>query len=145
MFTHILVPTDGTELSATAARQAAGLAHALGARLTAVHVTAPYHPTEMTPSVFTTHAGEHDAQARSRAERALGAVGEIARAAGVACTAVHRVAESAAEGIVALASEAGCDLVVMASHGRRGVTALLLGSETSKVLALARIPVLVVR
>ena len=145
MYKHILLPTDGSELSATAVRDGVRFAGEIGARVTALHVTAPYHPTEMTPSAFTAHIQEHDAKAKESAQRSLGAVTEAARAAGVPCAVVHRVSSSPFEAIIGLAGEAGCDLIFMASHGRRGVAALLLGSETNKVLTHSKIPVLVTR
>ena len=145
MYKHILLPTDGSELSATAVRDGVRFAKEIGARVTALHVTAPFHPIEMTPSAFTAHIQEHDAKAKESAQRALGAVTEAARAAGVPCATVHRVSLSPYEAIIALAGEAGCDLIFMASHGRRGVAALLLGSETNKVLTHSKIPVLVCR
>jgi nucleotide-binding universal stress UspA family protein len=145
MYKHILLPTDGSELSATAVRAGVKFAREIGARITALHVTPPYHPTEMTPSVYTAHMEEHEARARESAERALGVVTDVARAEGVPCATVHRVSQSPYEAIIAVAAEAGCDLIFMASHGRRGVTALLLGSETNKVLTHSKIPVLVTR
>jgi len=145
MYKHILLPTDGSELSDTTVRDGLKFAKEIGARVTALHVTPPFHPNEMTPSVFTAHMQEHDAKAKESAQRALGAVTEAARAAGVPCTTVHRVSTSPYEAIIALAAEAGCDLIFMASHGRRGVAALLLGSETNKVLTHSKIPVLVTR
>jgi nucleotide-binding universal stress UspA family protein len=146
MYKHILLPTDGSELSATAVREGVQFAKEIGARVTALHVTGVFHPTEMTPTAFTANIQEHDAKAKESAQRALGVVTEAARAAGVPCTTVHRVSNSSPyEAIIALAGEAGCDLVFMASHGRRGVAALLLGSETNKVLTHSKIPVLVTR
>jgi nucleotide-binding universal stress UspA family protein len=145
MYKHILLPTDGSELSATAVRDGLQFAKEIGARVTALHVTAPFHPTELTPGAFTAHIQDHDAKAKESAQRALGAVTEAARAAGVPCATVHRVSLSPYEAIIALAAEAGCDLIFMASHGRRGVAALLLGSETNKVLTHSKIPVLVTR
>ena len=145
MYKHILLPTDGSELSATAVRDDVRFAGEIGARVTALHVTALYHPTEMTPSAFTAHIQEHDAKAKESAQRALGALTDAAHAAGVPCTTMHRVSHSPYEAIIALAGEAGCDLIFMASHGRRGVAALLLGSETNKVLTHSKIPVLVTR
>ncbi|HSE06607.1 MAG TPA: universal stress protein [Methylomirabilota bacterium] len=145
MYRHILLPTDGSELSATAVRDGIKFAKELGARVTALHVTAPFHPTETTPSAFTAHIAEHEAKAKESAQQALGVVTEAARAAGVPCATLHRVSNSPYEAIIALAEDAGCDLVFMASHGRRGVAALLLGSETNKVLTHSKIPVLVTR
>ena len=145
MYKHILLPTDGSELSATAVRAGVKFAKEVGARVTALHVTAPFHPTELTPAALTGHMQEHDARAKESAQQTLGAVMEVARAAGVPCATAHRVSNSPYETIIALAGEAGCDLIFMASHGRRGVAALLLGSETNKVLTHSKIPVLVTR
>ena len=145
MYKHILLPTDGSELSVSAVRAGVQFAKEIGARVTALHVTPPFHPIEMTPSVYTAHVEEHDAKAKESAQRALGAVTDAALATGVSCTTVHRVSFSPYEAIVGLADEAGCDLIFMASHGRRGVAALLLGSETNKVLTHSKIPVLVTR
>jgi nucleotide-binding universal stress UspA family protein len=145
MYKHILLPTDGSELSATAVRDGVKFAKEIGARVTALHVTPRFHPTELTPSAFSAHVHEHDAKAKESAERALGQVAEVARAAGVPCTTVHRESNNPFEVIIDLAIEAGCDLIFMASHGRRGVAALILGSETNKVLTHSRIPVLVTR
>ncbi|HSB40696.1 MAG TPA: universal stress protein [Methylomirabilota bacterium] len=145
MYRHILLPTDGSDLSATAVRDGVKFAKEIGARVTAVHVTPPFHPTEMTPSVFTAHLEEHEAHTRESSKRALAVVTEAAAAAGVPCTTVHRVGSSPYEEIIGLATDAGCDLIFMASHGRRGVAALLLGSETNKVLTHSKIPVLVTR
>jgi nucleotide-binding universal stress UspA family protein len=145
MYKHILLPTDGSELSDMAVRDGIRFAKEIGARVTALHVTPPFYPSEMTPSVYTAHVQEHDAKAKESAQRALAAVTEVARAASVTCTTVHRVSHAPYEAIIALAAEAGCDLIFMASHGRRGVAALLLGSETNKVLTHSKIPVLVTR
>jgi nucleotide-binding universal stress UspA family protein len=145
MYKHILLPTDGSELSAKAVRDGIRFAKESGARVTALHVTAPFYPSEMSPSSLAAHAQEHEAHARESAARALGAAAEAARAAGVPCTTVHRVSDSPFEEIIAVARESGCDLIFMASHGRRGVKALLLGSETNKVLTHSSVPVLVTR
>jgi nucleotide-binding universal stress UspA family protein len=145
MYKHILLPTDGSELSAKAVRDGVQLAKEIGARVTAVHVTPPFYPSEMSPSSLTAHAQEHEAKSRESAKRALGAVEDAARAAGVPCATLHRVSDGPFEEIIQVAAESGCDLIFMASHGRRGVKALLLGSETNKVLTHSRIPVLVTR
>jgi len=145
MYQHILLPTDGSELSAKAVRDGIQLAKEIGARVTAVHITPPFYPSEMSPSALTAHAQEHEAKSKESAKRALGAVEEAARAAGVPCATLHRVSDGPFEEIIQVANESGCDLIFMASHGRRGVKALLLGSETNKVLTHSRIPVLVTR
>jgi nucleotide-binding universal stress UspA family protein len=145
MYQHILLPTDGSELSAKAVRDGIQLAKEIGARVTAVHITPPFYPSEMSPSALTAHAQEHEAKSKESAKRALGAVEEAARAAGVPCATLHRVSDGPFEEIIQVATESGCDLIFMASHGRRGVKALLLGSETNKVLTHSTIPVLVTR
>jgi len=145
MYKHVLLPTDGSELSAKAVRDGIQLAKEIGARVTAVHVTPPFYPSEMSPSSLTAHAQEHEAKSKESAKRALGAVEEAARASGVPCTTLHRVSDGPFEEIIQVATECGCDLIFMASHGRRGVKALLLGSETNKVLTHSTIPVLVTR
>jgi nucleotide-binding universal stress UspA family protein len=145
MYKHLLLPTDGSELSAKAVRDGIQFAKEIGARITAVHVTPPFYPSEMSPSALTAHAQEHEAASRESAQRALSAVADAARAAGVPCTTLHRVSDGPFEEIIQVATESGCDLIFMASHGRRGVKALLLGSETNKVLTHSRIPVLVTR
>jgi nucleotide-binding universal stress UspA family protein len=145
MYKHILLPTDGSDLSGKAVKEGIRLAKAIGARVTAVHVTPPFYPSEMSPSSLAAHAQEHEAHGKESAERALGAAAEAARAAGVTCATVHRVSDGPFDEIIAVAAESGCDLIFMASHGRRGVKALLLGSETNKVLTHSKIPVLVTR
>lgn len=145
MYKHILIPTDGSELSAKAVRAGIQFARELGARVTALTVTPPFYPSETTPSALATHAREHEEQSRNAARRALKPAEDAAAAAGVPFTGLHRVGDSPAEEIIKAASEAGCDLVFMASHGRRGMSALLLGSETNKVLTHSKIPVLVTR
>jgi nucleotide-binding universal stress UspA family protein len=145
MYQHILLPTDGSDLSATAVRDGVKFAREVGARVTALHVTPPFHPSEITPTALAIHLEEHEARVKERARRALAVATETAAAAGVPCATVHRTGHSPYEEIIAVAAEAGCDLIFMASHGRRGVAALLLGSETNKVLTHSKIPVLVTR
>ena len=148
VFRHILFPTDGSNLSANAARYAVTLARALGARLTALHVTAPYMPPF--PDLAAAYAmatGEEEYQriTQAEAERILGAAAEAARAADVPFEAARAVSGTPWDAIVRTAQERGCDAIVMASHGRKGVSALVLGSETVKVLTHCDIPVLVTR
>jgi nucleotide-binding universal stress UspA family protein len=145
MYKHILVPTDGSELAEGAARGAVRLARALGARMTALHVLP-------VPSASALEAWEHhDPEFRPHLERAferrgrefLDTVREMAFRAGVQCDCELSTAESPHEAIIERARKLGCDLVVMASHGRHGAAAVLPGSETAKVLALGKVPVLV--
>jgi len=146
MYKHILVPTDGSALSLKAARAAARLAAPLKARITALHVIAPFDPPihgEALAVGLDHLAAICEKSARSHAKKALG---KVAAAAGdIRCdsaTAVHRSPWLA---IVEAAKAKKCDLIVMASHGRRGLAGLLIGSETQKVLTHSKIPVLVCR
>lgn len=147
MFKHIFLPTDGSELSRQTTQRAISFAKEAGARLTAFFAKPEYpiayfgegaliDPT--TPDKF---AELSDAQAREF----LGEVEAQCAAAGVACQTVSAVSDVPYEAIIQAAEEAGCDLIFMASHGRKGLSGLLLGSETNKVLTHSKIPVLVYR
>lgn len=148
LFRHILFPTDGSNLSVNAARYAVELARSLGAKLTALHVIAPYMPPfpDLTGGyAYATGEEEYRRITQDQAEQILGAVGEAARAANVPFESVRTVSGTPWDAIVRTARESGCDAIVMASHGRKGVSALVLGSETIKVLTHCTIPVLVTR
>ena len=145
MYHHILIPTDGSLLSAEAIRHGVELAKDTNADITFLTVTEPFHvfslevdQVEDTPAQYRTHAKE-------RAQRALGEAVATARAAEVSCEAVHVEDDQPYRAIIRTAQEKGCDLIAMASHGRRGLSALVLGSETLKVLTHSAIPVLVYR
>jgi nucleotide-binding universal stress UspA family protein len=139
MYKHILLPTDGSELSERAVREGMRFAKSIGAQLTALHATSAVHPSD-TPG----HAIVEE-RLKQSATQVLDAVQRAASEADVACTVLHRVSDSPWEEIIKVARERGCDLIFMASHGRRGVSALVLGSETNKVLTHSKIPVLVTR
>ena len=148
MYKHILVPTDGSKLSAKAARAAATLAKALGAKVTGVYVIAPYSALVYGEAVA--YAPPMTAQrykelTGKEARKALAAVEIEAQAEGVPCTTLTITNEHPWKGIVRVAQARKCDAIVMASHGRRGLSGLLLGSETNKVLTHSRIPVIVCR
>ena len=146
-YTHLLVPTDGSDLSVRALDQAIGLARALGARLTVLHARPPVPlpilglGDAIDPATIDTLLQA----SRESAERVMTEALAQVRHAGLepGQQAVEHASPHAA--IVTAARELGCDLVVMASHGRRGLEGLLLGSETQKVLATSPCPVLVVR
>ena len=148
MFKHILVSTDGSKLSGKAIRTAARLAGATGAKLTGVYVIPPYLPAMygegMMYAPFVSEAKYRDAAKRA-GQKALAAVEIEAQTAGIGYGAALLSAQNPWEGIVRTAKAKKCDLVVMASHGRRGLAGLLLGSETTKVLTHSKIPVLVCR
>jgi nucleotide-binding universal stress UspA family protein len=147
--THILVPTDGSELSLVAATQAAGLARDLEAKITAVYVMAPWMPRM--PSEGATLVSQTQPQkdfvelSRRQAEEALAKVSAAAARQNVACEALSVTNDQPWVGIIEAAATGKCDLIVMASHGRRGLEALVLGSETNKVLTHSKTPVLVCR
>ena len=149
MFRNILVPTDGTELSRTATLRAVDLARKEGAWLTFLHVQ-PARPI----SFFAGEGGmyvdqespeEFDAQVHKEIDAFLGDAEAAARASDVPFERVVRQGASPHEVIIEEATARGCDLILMASHGRTGVKALVLGSETQKVLTHSKIPVLVYR
>jgi nucleotide-binding universal stress UspA family protein len=147
MYKNILVATDGTRLSGKAITQAVALAKALGARLTAFYAS-PDYPLPVYAEgaiVEPMSRREYAAICKDEADRILGAVAAKAKSARVALNAVHVVNSTPWRAILAAARRHRCDAIVMASHGRRGVSALLLGSETQKVLTHSKIPVVVVR
>lgn len=145
MYKHLLLPTDGSELSERAAQDGVRLAKSIGAQITALHVTPLFYPSELQARTAPQDALEHEKLSKENARRALDAMERIARDAGVTFTAVHRASERPWEVIIDVAHERDCDLIVMASHGRRGISALLIGSETNKVLTHTKIPVIVWR
>ncbi len=145
MYKHVLLPTDGSELSERAAQDGVRFAKSIGAKLTALHTTPLFYPTEFQTRSAPEHAEEHEKQSKKDAQRVLNIIERMARDADVAYTAVHRMSERPWEEIINVAAEHGCDVIFMASHGRRGVSALLIGSETNKVLTHSKIPVLVWR
>jgi nucleotide-binding universal stress UspA family protein len=144
MYKHILVPTDGSDITAKAVDAAVQMARLCGARLSAISVKEPFPYSAISEMQPVPPQEFYDAQERIAAER-VKKVSELARAAGMACSAVTVEALHPWEAILDHAKTQGCDLIVMASHGRRGVTALLLGSETSRVLTHSDLPVLVVK
>jgi nucleotide-binding universal stress UspA family protein len=145
MYHHLCLPTDGSPLSDHAIDQALALAHALRARVTVVAVTAPYHVFAVTPEQMATVRVDYERGVREAARRHLRTVESRAHALSVPCDSVVLEDEHPYQAIIAIANERGCDLVAMASHGRRGLKGLVLGSQTVKVLSHSTIPVLVYR
>jgi nucleotide-binding universal stress UspA family protein len=144
MFQRILVPTDGSDISINAVNMAVGLARTTGAKLYTVSVKEPFPYSAISEMQPTPPQEFLDAQERIAASR-VKSVQDACSAAGLACEGHTVEALHPWEAVIDYADREGCDLIVMASHGRRGVTALLLGSETQKVLTHTKIPVLVVR
>jgi nucleotide-binding universal stress UspA family protein len=145
MYKHILIPTDGSALSEEALRQGIAFAKSIDAKVAAVTVSRPFHAIAAEPLMVTCTPDEYIKACEARAARYLAVAKELARAAGVPCETVHVVNEHPYAGIIETATNLGCDLIFMASHGRKGVAALVLGSETTKVLTHCRIPTLVYR
>jgi nucleotide-binding universal stress UspA family protein len=146
MFKSILIPTDGSELSQRAVTMAMELAKVHQARVTAIHVIPDYHLLIAYEGAFDPVTEERiEEEAKTRAESYLAYVRKCAQDAGVSCDTVCETSDHPYDAILKVADARRCDLIVMTSHGRKGLVAVLLGSETRKVLTHARIPVLVVR
>jgi nucleotide-binding universal stress UspA family protein len=148
MFKRIQISTDGSRLAAKGIKAGVALARALGATVTGVYVIPPYSPplysegAMFAPGVSPQGFKKvHEAAAR----KALAAVEIQAQASGVTCATLHVSAEFPWKGLLSAARARRCDAVVMASHGRGGLGGLLLGSETMRVLAHSKLPVLVIR
>lgn len=147
MFKHILVPTDGSQLSTDTVKRAISFAKENGARIT-FFFSKPDYPVAFygegalidptTPEKFAEMADR-------QASEILVACESLAKAENVECTTLATTNEVPYEAIIEAADRSGCDLIFMASHGRRGISGLLLGSETQKVLTHSKVPVLVYR
>jgi nucleotide-binding universal stress UspA family protein len=145
MYEHILIPTDGSELSQKAIDHGAKLAKALNAKITILIVSEPFHIFALDPTVVTGTPAEYKRRIADVIAQHLKTAKDTAVAAGVTCDGVHVEHEQPYRAIIDTASKMGCDAIVMASHGRRGISAMVLGSETVKVLTHSSTPVVVVR
>jgi len=145
MFKHILIPSDGTDLSRKAVLYGVQLAKECGAKVTALTISEPYRVAAMEAVFIPVGEDQFDEESRRIADKALEQVSIAAEAAGVVCDTIREVHDQPYRAIIDAAHAKSCDLIVMASHGRRGVSALILGSETVKVLTHSTIPVLVYR
>ena len=146
MFKHILISTDGSPISNKAAKAGIALARALGAKVTAycaIEELQMFYGEGYVPSQ--TEIDGFVRRARDLGQKRVDAIGRMARAAGVPFTSVVTKAYSPYEGIIAAAKKRKCDVIFMASHGRRGLSKLIMGSVTQKVLSHSRIPVVVYR
>jgi nucleotide-binding universal stress UspA family protein len=144
MYKHILLPTDGSDLSKAAMRHGVALAKTIGARVTALVVSTPLQSLVVDPSAVSKALEQYKALVASQTEKYLDNVRSDAERAGVACATLCIEHDKPYEAIVETAKARDCDLVVMASHGLRGVSAIL-GSETLKVLTHSSVPILVYR
>ena len=147
MFKHILVPTDGSELSQSTVQRAVVFAKETGARLSAFYAKPGYPVIYYGEGALidSTTPEQFAELAETQAKEILGFVEKLCRDAGVECATMSLTNDVVYEGIIEAATTDGCDLIFMASHGRRGLTSLLLGSETHKVLTHTKIPVLIYR
>ena len=145
MYRHLLIATDGSELATNAVAHGLALAKALGAKVTAVTVTEPFPSFAIADPSVALPLQEYEEAASTSAAMILGEVSAAAKIKGVACDVIHVNDRLPAEGIVETAKARGSDLIVMASHGRRGLSKLVLGSQTNKVVSLSPLPVLICR
>ena len=145
MYKNILIPTDESDLATKAVEQGVRFAKEIGAKVTAVTVTEPFHMLSVAPSQLEYTPTEYKKHAEAHAEKVLDGVSAAAKSAGVECETLHVEHEHVYQAIIDAAAARRCDLIVMASHGRRGVSAVVLGSETVKVLTHSKVPVLVYR
>ena len=145
MYKHILIATDGSELAHKAVVQGFALAKAVGAKVTVVTVTEPWTAVVPGEMGMAFPVDEYEKGASENASGILATVKREADAARVACETVHMADQYPADGIIATAKDKACDLIVMASHGRRGLSRLLIGSQANQVVVHSDVPVLVVR
>lgn len=147
MYKHILLPTDGSALSERAVGSGIQFAKAMGARVTGLHVTPRVSTTPLEEWAHATSKPRSQLQTmfNKRAKQYVAVIQEKARSAGVRCQGLCVVGDSPYEEIIKTARNRGCDLIYMASHGKKGVSAVVLGSETLKVITYSPVPVLVHR
>jgi len=148
MYKHILIATDGSELATKALESGLALAQCFGARVTIVTVTEQWSAFDMAQEAREHRPdpiGQFEAIAAADAKRILDGAVERGKALGVACDPIHVKDQYPAEGIINTAKDRGCDLIVMGSRGRRGISRLLLGSQAYEVLTHCKVPALVVR
>lgn len=145
MYRHILIATDGSDLSGRAVRQGLELSKALQAQATVITVTEPWDAVVIGEAAIVFPPAEYEKSSAANAAGILALVKEMAAEIGVACETLHVKDRRIAEGIIETAEAKGCDLIVMASHGRRGFSRLILGSEANEVITHSTVPVLVCR
>ena len=147
MYKHILIPTDGSALSRKAIAHGVKFAKSVGAKVTGLFAAPPATPVVykgFVPVDYMTPRA-HAEMIEKTAAKYLAVIEQAAKHAGVRCQCIHVTNDFPADAILAVAKQQKCDLIFMASHGRRGLAGVLLGSETQKVLTHSKIPVLVSR
>ena len=145
MYRNVLIATDGSELAQKALDHGMAMAQAINAKVTVVTVSEPFQAFAVQDRIVTDAREQYKQQVDACAAEYLAAAKKAASAAGVTCDTVHVESPHPYKGIIDTATQRGCDLIVMASHGRRGISAVVLGSETVKVLTHSAVPILVVR
>lgn len=145
MYKHVLLTTDGSEIATKAVDQGIALAKAIGAKLTAVTVTEPYEAVVTGTTIGMVMPQDYEKQCEKHAAGLLEQVAAKAKAAGVECATNHQSNRWPYDGIVKVADDVGADLIVVGSHGRRGIEGFLIGSQTTKLLTHTKIPTLVIR
>lgn len=147
MFKHILIPTDGSPVSARAVKAGIAFAKETGARVTGYHAVEPV-PTRLYGEGYLADKqmiAEFERRTRAAAKKHVAAIARAARKAGVRFEPLVQTARTPYEGIVEAAQKRNCDLIFMSSHGRRGLMRLALGSVADRVMTLSKVPVLVYR
>ena len=132
-FKHLLLPTDGSQLSEAAIQAGVQFAKSINAKVTGFYAMPKFHMFTYRTEMMTDTKEEFAKDCKAHADRFLAVIVQAAKAAGVPCETALQTSDHPYEAIIATAKERGCDLIMMASHGRRGVQAFLLGSETHKV------------
>jgi nucleotide-binding universal stress UspA family protein len=145
MYAHILIATDGSELAGRAVEQGLTLAKTLGSKVTALTVTEPWTAAVSGEWAVAFPVEEYEKAAAANADKILSQVKDTAARISVACETVHVKDQFAAEGIVEEAKSRSCDLIVMGSHGRRGLAKFVLGSQATRVLTHSTTPMLICR
>jgi nucleotide-binding universal stress UspA family protein len=150
MYRHILIPTDGSELAEHAVTNGLSLAKSVGAKVTVVIVEDPFDwlsipETRASKRQAFDALAKHNEQVKKHAANVLSRAADAAKQAGVLCDTMQVENARPYQAIIAAASERDCDLIAMSSHGRGGLSAVVLGSVTNKVLTHTKTPVLVYR
>ena len=145
MYKHILIPTDGSELSQKAIDHGMALAKSVNGKVTVMTVSLPFYALVIEPGMVTDTPEQYQKRMAAAAAKYFNMAKESAAAAGITCDTLHVEHDQPYMAIIKTAADRSCDLIVMASHGRRGISAIVLGSEAVKVLTHSTIPVLVFR
>ncbi|MES2069267.1 MAG: universal stress protein [Pseudomonadota bacterium] len=145
MFKRILLPTDGSETSAKAIQSCISFAKETGATIIGLHVIPEFHTFTYQTEMLEDTRAEYERKCMAHVKKYLAEIEIAAKAADVQCETSYMISESPYEAIIKAAKDKRCELIAMASHGRKGMKGFLLGSETQKVLTNSQIPVLVFR